>query len=64
MWSYHVKGDESIELYKPMEIAKDDGDGEENDIAGVAKKQAHQFDDLGKGKHVDELSPKGILPAL
>lgn len=56
--TYHVKSDECIELNQAVEIAKDDGQGQEANVGGVAAEQAHELDDLGKGKHEDELGPE------
>jgi len=38
-----------------MEIAKDDGDREKNDVAWLFPEEADQFHDFGVGKHEDEL---------
>lgn len=43
-----------------MEISKDDGNREEDEIGRVAPEKTNELDNLGEGEHEDELGPKGI----
>lgn len=61
--AYHVEGDERIDLDKAMEVSKNDGKGQEEEIGGVPLEESHELDHLGKGKHEDELSPEGVSAA-
>lgn len=56
----HVKSKEGIELNEPVEITKDNGDGNKDDVAGVSQQKSHELDKLGEGEHEDELGPKGV----
>jgi hypothetical protein len=56
----HVKSKEGIELDEPVEISKDNGDGNKDDVAGVSQQKSHELDKLGEGEHEDELGPEGV----
>lgn len=62
--TYHIKSHEGVELDEAMEVAKDDGHREEDDIAGVSAEKPNKLHNLCKGKHEDELGPEGVLPIL
>lgn len=62
--TYHVQSEEGPELDEAMEPAKNDGEGQIDDVARVAPEEADQLDDLCKGKHVDNLGPKQALASL
>lgn len=62
--THHVKSNEGIELDQTMEISKDDGDGNKDDIARVSQQKSHELDKLGEAKHEDELGPEGVVSVL
>lgn len=47
-----------------MEVSEQNGHRQEDDVAGVSKKQSHKLDHLSEGKHEDELGPEGEATAL
>lgn len=47
-----------------MAPAKDDGDGQEHKVAGVAAEESHELDDLGEAEDEDDLGPQSLLAAL
>lgn len=63
-WTHHVKSNERIQLNQAVKVAKDNGHGHKDNVAGVAQQQAHELDKLGEAKHEDELGPKGIVSIL
>lgn len=47
-----------------MEVSKDDGYREEDEIARIAEEKAHKLYNLGEGKHENELSQNSIFAML
>lgn len=60
----HLEGRQSVELDKTVAPAKDDGDGQEHEVAGVAAEESHELDDLGEAEDEDDLGPQSLLAAL
>ena len=55
----HVKCNEGVQLDQAMEVAENDGEREVDEIGRVAAEQSNKLDNLGEGKHEDELGPEG-----
>lgn len=62
--THHVESKKGIELDQTMEISKDDGDGNKDDIARVSQQKSHELDELGEAKHEEELGPEGVVSVL
>lgn len=60
--TYHIERKQCVQLDEPMEVAKYDRDRQVLEIARVTSKQSHKLDDLGEGKHEDELCPESMAP--
>lgn len=61
--TYHVKSNKGIDLDEAVEVAKDDGDGQEQDVARVSQEESSKLYDLGETKYEDDLGPECILSA-
>lgn len=61
--TYHVKSNEGIQLDEAVKVSKDNGQRQVAYIRGIAAEEPHELDDLGKGKHEDELGPECVLAA-
>lgn len=47
-----------------MEVTKDNGDGNKDNVAGVSQQKSHKLNKLGEAEHEDELGPKGVVSVL
>lgn len=58
---YHLEGEERVKFDKSMEVPKDDGRRQEQEVAGIPHEEADKLDNLGEAEHEDELGPESIL---
>lgn len=49
--AYHVKCEQGIDLDQTVEIAKEDGDGIENEILGMTPPETNKLDHLGEDEY-------------
>lgn len=63
MWTrtYHIEGDEGIELDEAVEVSKGNRDGQEHDIARISYEESGKLHDFREAENEDNLSPEGIL---